>query len=63
VGAHFMKDAFKNYLLEPLKDIAVKSVTEATGMEGAARTAGSAIDKAMHFVRQAQMLHQMYNEA
>jgi hypothetical protein len=43
--------------------MAVQSVTEATGMEGVARTAGSAIDKGMHFIRQAQQLHRMYMEA
>jgi hypothetical protein len=60
VGAHFLKDALGNFVMDPLKEQAVTAGLQATGMEGAANSAGHSMDSAIHFVCLAQDLHRMF---
>lgn len=60
VGAHFVKDALGNFVLDPLKDSAVQAALQGSGMDGVANSAGSNIDGALQFVRKMQMIQQMF---
>jgi hypothetical protein len=60
VGAHLLKDALGNYILDPLKEQAVQGVIEGAGMQDAAASAGHSMDSAMHFMRKAQELHRIF---
>jgi hypothetical protein len=60
VGAHFVKDALGNFVLDPLKDSAVQAALSGSGMEGIGNTAGGNIDGALQFVRKMQMIQQMF---
>ncbi|KAI8469601.1 MAG: hypothetical protein J3K34DRAFT_423322 [Monoraphidium minutum] len=60
VGAHFVKDALKNYVFEPLKESAVDSTLSATGLTGAASAVGGAQDAALKYTRMAQQIHHMF---
>lgn len=60
VGAHFLKDALGNFVLDPLKEQAVQGGLQYAGMDGAAASAGQSMDSAIHFVRMAQDLHRMF---
>lgn len=60
VGAHFLKDAFKNYVFDPLKGAVVSGAIEASGMSEVAQAAGSVQDAAMEYVRKAQHIHQVF---
>lgn len=60
VGAHFLKDAVGNFVVDPLKGQAVQGVLEGTGMEGAANSAGQSMDAAMYYMRRAQELHRIF---
>ncbi|KAF6262431.1 hypothetical protein COO60DRAFT_1624972 [Scenedesmus sp. NREL 46B-D3] len=60
VGAHIVKDAFGNFVYDPLKDSAVQAALTGSGMQVIANTAGGNIDGALHFVRKMQMVQQMF---
>jgi hypothetical protein len=60
VGAHFLKDALGNFVVDPLKEQAVQGVIQGAGMEGAANSAGQSMDAAMHYMRRAQELHRIF---
>lgn len=60
VGAHFVKDAFSNYVVGPLTGAAVAGAVEAAGVEGAAGQLGDGVDVAASFVNQAQAIYQMF---
>jgi hypothetical protein len=60
VGAHFIKDALGNFVVEPLKDSAVQAALSGSGMEGVANAAGGNIDGALQFMRKVQMIQQMF---
>lgn len=59
VGAHFVKDAFKNYVFQPLTGAAVGGAIEASGLSQAAQAVGSVQDAAMEYVRKAQEVHRV----
>ena len=60
VGAHFLKDAVGNWVVDPLKEQAVQGVIQGAGMEQYAADAGHSMDAAIHFVRRAQELHRIF---
>jgi hypothetical protein len=60
VGAHFLKDAVGNWVVDPLKGQAVQGVIQGTGMEQYASQAGQSTDSAIYFVRKMQDLQRMF---
>lgn len=62
VGAHIVKDALGNFVLEPLKDSAVQTALQGSGMEGAAAGLGANVDSALHFMHKAQAIHRMFTQ-
>lgn len=58
VGAHFLKDAFGNFVAPQLQDAAL----QATGLDGVANQLGQNTDQVVHKVRWAQgIMNQFYN--
>lgn len=45
-----MSDVFDNYIADPMKDAAVSSVAEATGMEGAVNSYNQASNEAVNMI-------------
>lgn len=60
VGAHFVKDALGNYILDPLKDKAVAGAVGAVGAQQLAAAAGKYLDSSHDWVRKLQELHRMF---
>jgi len=47
VGAHYVKDAANNFVIDPLKDSLIESATEATGLDGLVDTYTDASNQAV----------------
>lgn len=62
VGAHFLKDSFGNFVLDPVKDQVVQGVLTGTGMGDAAAGAGQNIDQAIHFYHRVRELYRVFFE-
>lgn len=62
VGAHFIKDAFGNYVFDPLKDQAMQSTLQGTGTQGVANSIGANMDQAMMFMQKVQGIHRMFTQ-
>jgi hypothetical protein len=60
VGKHFVKDAFGNFVGNPLQNYAQDTVLEATGMQGVANTVGGYMDQGVHQANFFNQLQRMY---
>lgn len=60
VGAHFVKDAVSNFVVDPLKEQAVQGVISGASMEQAAAGAGQSMDQALHFYHKVKELHRIF---
>lgn len=60
VGAHFLKDALGNFVLDPLKGQVVQGAISGAGMQDMAAGAGQSMDSAILFMNKAQELHRIF---
>lgn len=60
VGAHFMSDAFNNYVMDPLKDNAVDSAVEAAGLQGVVNTYEQASNQTSYVANTGRFLYRNF---
>ena len=63
VGAHYVKDLFALFVVDPLQDTVVDGVVEATGMEGVVDGAAHMTNQAIYYTHQGQRMQHQFNHA
>ena len=62
VGAHFVKDSFQNYVVDPIKDSITGNVIETAGLEGAAEAYTEASNEAISQSHKLEKFHKFFKD-
>ena len=63
VGAHYVKDLFAMFVMDPFKDTVVDTAVEATGMQGAVNSAAHMTNTAIYYTHQGQRMQHQFQQA